>query len=186
MSEPLQSCSLSRAPYIYFKSFLSHGAAVIVSHGPILWTVPWRWRRLFCPLWTCEDLLVQKKRGVCSPVIRSLYYSSAVFPPPNTWNMNETHMTWNHRGRGTHQCNLFCRWSLVTLHELILVIIFRRAFDFIVDRSKTPHCNALQSCLIHYHFLMNKCSFWGNTRRAFYNWYVSPQRCNYTSGSQWL
>lgn len=180
MSEPLQSCSLSGAPYLYFKSFLSHGAAVIVSHGAIRR----RWRRLFCPLWTGEGLLVQKKRGVCSPVICFLYYSSAVFPPPNTWNMNETHMTWNHRGRGTHQCNLFCRWSLVTLCELTL-IIFRWVFDFIADRSRTPHCNALQLCLIH-HLLMNKCSIRGNTRRACYNWYVSPQRCNYTPGSQWL
>ena len=57
-------------------------------------------------------------------------------------------MTWNHRGRGPHRCSLFCRWSLVTLRELILVIVFCCAFD---------------SCLIHCHFLINKCSFWGNT-----------------------
>lgn len=95
--------------------------------------------------------LMQKKQSVCSQVICRLYYSSATFPPPNTWNMNETEMTWNHWRRSAQQGSLTWRGALMPLCNLYLMFSnVLNSFKWIkifLDKTAKPVNLVVKQCV---------------------------------------
>lgn len=117
-----QSARLSAALYLLLQGLISLNSPGHHLHelAPLNWLFLQRRKdspSLFCPyLNMCrwgKPRCKNRSEVFGSQAIRRLYNSSATISTsrvPDAWNMNETEMTWKHRGR-TRQSRMICGWS---------------------------------------------------------------------------